>query len=120
MFYGSGHGDTSYGIDEILGEGRAARVDIHESKPWAITEMWNRYEMKSQLGATPDPDKPYGRYYVDENRAEKFPVKPASEMTPGEIDFSRLNSAAEGMGTPQSAKPPAPAKGNRPARPHGP
>ncbi len=111
IFYGSGHGDTSYGIDEILGEKRTARVDIHESKPWGITEWWNRREMKSQMNMTADPDKPFGRFYIDKGEVERFEQKPVTEMTPGEIDFDKLKSAASGLdnasGKPE-ARPTAP------------
>lgn len=105
VFYGSGHGDSSYGIDEMLGEVRTARVEIFESKPWGISEWWNRREMKSQLNITADPDKPFGRFYIDKGEAERFEQKPTGEMTPGDIDFSKLQGAASGLEGSVPARP---------------
>lgn len=106
FFYGQGHGGSSYGIDEILGENRTARVDIYDHKEWGITR-WSRERDMSSMGITPDKDPPFARYYADTDTFDKFPAKPAAEMTQGDVSFDQLNKASQGLEAGASASTPA-------------
>lgn len=116
IFYGMGHGRQSYDLDEILGERQTARVEILSSKEDALSKVFDRLGMHT-MNMTIDKDKPYARYYIDTNTVERFPEKPAAEMTAGEVELEALEVSKAGLNDKPAAKAKA-APAARPAKGH--
>lgn len=117
IFYGAGHGRSSYGLDEILGEDRTRRVDVHASKPGIVSRLFDRVA-GSAPDFTPDKDKPYADYFADTKGVERYPEKPAAEQIKGDVSLRNLTESRQQLdeGTsPAVAPKPRPApKASRP------
>jgi hypothetical protein len=119
IFYGAGHGRSSYGLDEILGEDRTRRVDVHASKPGIVSRLFERLA-GSAADFSLDKDKPFADYYADTKGVERYPEKPADQQIKGDISLRNLAESRQqldGGTAPAATTPPAGAKPARPARP---
>jgi len=96
IFYGAGHGQTSYGLDEILGEDRTARVEISSEKPGKLSRFFTRIAA-SMEGMALDKDPPAAAYYANSNEVERFAPKAAADLVRGNIELRGLEQSKSGL-----------------------